>query len=43
MQFWGGDFWGDGYFVRSVGDKVTSDVIRRNIKYQHHEQLSFDF
>jgi putative transposase len=42
-QLWGGEFWSDGYFVRSVGDKVTSDVIRRYIKYQHHEQLSFVF
>jgi putative transposase len=42
-QLWGGEFWSDGYFVRSVGDKVTSDVIRRYIKYQHHEQLNFDF
>ena len=42
-QLWGGEFWSDGYFVRTVGDKVTSDVIRRYIKYQHHEQLSFDF
>ena len=42
-QLWGGEFWSDGYFVRSVGDKVTSDVIRRYIKYQHHEQLGFDF
>jgi len=42
-QLWGGEFWSDGYFVRSVGDKVTSGVIRRYIKYQHHEQLSFDF
>jgi len=42
-QLWGGEFWSDGYFVRSVGGKVTSDVIRRYIKYQHHEQLSFEF
>ena len=42
-QLWGGEFWSDGYFVRSVGDKVTSEVIRRYIGYQHHEQLSFDF
>jgi putative transposase len=42
-QLWGGEFWSDRYFVRSVGDKVTSEVIRRYIKYQHHEQLSFDF
>jgi putative transposase len=42
-QLWGREFWSDGYFVRSVGDKVTSEVIRRYIKYQHQEQLSFDF
>jgi len=42
-QLWRGEFWSDGYFVRSVGDKVTSEVIRRYIKYQHHEQLSFVF
>ena len=42
-QLWGGELWSDGYFVRSVGDKVTSEVIRRYIKYQHQEQLVFDF
>tara|TARA_B100000315_G_C14197952_1_gene416294 strand:- start:76 stop:519 length:444 start_codon:yes stop_codon:yes gene_type:complete len=36
-RFWSGEFWADGYFVRSVGDKVTADVIRRYIKYQAHE------
>jgi putative transposase len=28
-QFWAGELWSDGYFVRSVGDRVTSEVIRR--------------
>ena len=42
-QLLGGEFWGDGYFVRSVGDKVTSEIIRRYIKYQQQQQLSFDF
>jgi putative transposase len=42
-QLWGGEFWSDGYFVRSVGDKVTSEVIRRYLKYQQQEQLSFEF
>ena len=42
-QLWGGEFWSDGYFVRSVGDKVTSDVIRRYIKYHQDEQLRFGF
>ena len=41
-QLWGGEFWSDGYFVRSVGDKVTSEVIRRYIKYHQGEQLHFD-
>jgi hypothetical protein len=30
----GGELWNDGYFVRSVGDKITSEIIRRYIKYQ---------
>ncbi len=42
-QLWGGEFWSDGFFVRSVGDKVTSEIIRRYIKYQQQEQLSFEF
>jgi len=33
-KLWGGELWGDGYFVRSVGDQVTADVIRRYIEYQ---------
>ncbi len=42
-QLWGGEFWSDGYFVRSVGDEVTSDLIRRYIKYHQDKQLSFGF
>jgi putative transposase len=33
-ELWGGEFWEDGYFVRTVGDKVTVEMIRKNIK--HH-------
>ena len=33
-----GKIWSDGYFVRSVGDKVTADVIRRYIEYQKQEE-----
>lgn len=29
---WGGPFWEDGYFARTVGDQVTADVIRRYIQ-----------
>ena len=35
-QLWGGEFWEDGYFVRTVGDKVTAEVIRKYI--QHHRE-----
>jgi len=39
-QLWAGELWSDGYFVRSVGDKVTADIIRKYIEYQIHEQNS---
>ena len=39
-QLWAGEFWSEGYFVRSVGDKVTADIIRKYIEYQTHEENS---
>ena len=39
-QLWAGELWNDGYFVRSVGDKVTADVIRKYIAYQTHQDAS---
>jgi putative transposase len=39
-KLWAGELWNDGYFVRSVGDKVTADVIRKYIEYQAHEDDS---
>ena len=30
-ELWGGEFWEDGYFVRTVGDKVTSETIKKYI------------
>ena len=35
-QLWGGEFWEDGYFVRTVGDKVTAEVIKKYIRF--HEE-----
>jgi len=35
-QLWGGEFWEDGYFARTVGDKVTAEVIRKYI--QRHKE-----
>lgn len=29
----GGEFWEDGYFVRTVGDKVTAEVIKKYIRF----------
>ncbi len=31
---WGGEFWGDGYYVRTVGSEVTATVIREYVKKQ---------
>ena len=31
-ELWGGEFWEDGYFARTVGDKVTSEVIEQYIR-----------
>ena len=39
-QLWAGELWNDGYFVRSVGDEVTADIIRKYIEYQIHEDDS---
>ncbi len=42
-ELWGGEFWGDGYYVRTVGDEVTEDVIKEYIEKQgkstHHKQF----
>jgi Transposase IS200 like. len=45
---WGEKFWEDGYFFRTVEDKVTSGTIKKYIEYHRHEektakQLEFDF
>jgi len=39
-KLWGGELWNEGYSVRSVGDMVTVDIIRRYIEYQAHEDDS---
>jgi len=37
-ELWAGELWNDGYFVRTTGDKVTSEVIRRYIRYHKHKE-----
>ena len=39
-ELWGGEFWEDGYFARTVGDKVTADVIRKYIQYHREQEKS---
>ena len=34
QKLWAGEFWSDGYFVRSVGDQVTAEIIKQYIRYQ---------
>lgn len=36
-ELWGGELWSDVYFVRAVGERVTSFVIQQYIRYQHKE------
>ena len=40
QELWCGEFWEDGYFVRTVGDKVTAEVIRKYIKYHREQEKS---
>lgn len=36
-KLWRGEMWEDGYFVRTVGDTLTSDMIERYIR-QHRDE-----
>ena len=36
-MMWSGKIWNEGYFVRSIGDKITTDVIKKYIQYQKRE------
>jgi putative transposase len=38
-KLWGGHFWKQGYFYRTVGEQVTDDVIK---KYIEHHSFSQD-
>jgi REP element-mobilizing transposase RayT len=37
-QLWGGEFWTDGYYVSTVGQHATEEVIRQYVKNQGHEK-----
>ena len=38
MELWGGEFWEDGYFVRTVGDEVAAETIRKYIEYHRGDE-----
>ena len=37
-ELWGGHFWQVGYFVRTSGDQVTTEMIRNYIEYHRKEE-----
>ena len=37
-RLWTGELWEDGYFARTVGDRMTRDVIEQYI--EHHRELT---
>ena len=39
-KYWSGELWEDGYAVRTVGDHVTADLIRRYIRRHDDEQAT---
>lgn len=36
-KLWGGEFWTDGYYVATVGQHGTEEVIKRYVKEQGQE------
>ena len=37
-QLWGGEFWSDGYYVSTVGQHATEEVIKQYVKNQGQEE-----
>ena len=37
-QLWGGEFWADGYYVGTVGQHATEEVIKQYVKNQGQEK-----
>lgn len=37
-QLWGGEFWEDGYFARTVGDEVSAEIVRKYIRHHAHPE-----
>ena len=41
-QLWGGEFWSDGYYVATVGEHVSEDVIRNYVKKQGQQREEYE-
>jgi len=39
-ELWGEEFLEEGYFARTVSDKVTTEVIRKYIRYHREQEKS---
>jgi putative transposase len=37
-KLWGGKFWEDGYFARTVGDRVTAEMVKKYIQRHRESQ-----
>jgi putative transposase len=38
---WGGELWEDGYAIRSVGDKVSEEIIQRYLE-RHYKEIGHE-
>jgi putative transposase len=37
-QLWGGEFWSDGGYIGTVGDGISTEIVKRYIREQGTEQ-----
>ena len=37
-QLWSGQLWEDGYFARTVGDRMTREVVEKYIEHHRHRE-----
>ena len=37
-HLWGGEFWSDGYYIGTVGQNATEEVIKKYVEKQGEEQ-----
>lgn len=40
QRLWRGELWEDGYFARTVGDTLTSEMIEKYIRHHRNEKQS---